>query len=93
MEAYRHLHLYVKDTNKGIIANRQIFNELHNILFCILEQAVLAAETGHIAALNGRFHGRYAHGNEEHRPTLLRIRKHGRLQIFNKQSQATKFIQ
>lgn len=84
MEAYRHLHLYVKDTNKGIIANRQIFNELHNILFCILEQAVLAAETGHIAALNGRFHGRYAHGNEEHRPTLLRIRKHGRLQIFNK---------
>ena len=42
---------------RGILANLQIFSELQNALSCILKQAVLAAETGHIAARNVRFHG------------------------------------
>lgn len=55
MDAYRHLHFMSKTPIRGLITNHQTFSELHNILFCILEQAVLTAETGHIAARNGRF--------------------------------------
>lgn len=43
---------YVIDTYKGILVNGQIFSELQNVLSCIMKQAVLAAETGHIAAPN-----------------------------------------
>ena len=60
MDTYSHLHFYVKDTNcaiRGILANLQIFSELQNALSCILKQAVLTAETGHVAARNVRFHG------------------------------------
>ena len=38
-----------------IRANRLSFSELQNASFCILKQAVLVAETGHIAARNGLF--------------------------------------
>ena len=40
---------------KTIFANHLTFSELHDVLFWRMKQAVLADETGHIAALNGLF--------------------------------------
>ena len=40
---------------RAILDNHLSFSELQNVLSCILKQAMLSAETGHISARNGRF--------------------------------------
>ena len=45
----------LKTSIKSIFANHLTFSELHDVLFWRMKQAVLADETGHIAARNGLF--------------------------------------